>query len=133
MKNGGEWRPVADWDSNEWGLTSAAAVCRQMHCGSAVSTEMTEDASDRPVWWIKSSCIHSASALLDCVIMTDVIETYTGLEVICSGNITFTVCCSVCGLYFCDVIQPAPLHSPEAAPGDLLVEVLSAKLMAIME
>ncbi|XP_070762184.1 LOW QUALITY PROTEIN: scavenger receptor cysteine-rich type 1 protein M130-like [Enoplosus armatus] len=83
MENHGEWRPVADLNS-EWDQESAAAVCRLLDCGSAVSTTMTDGSSDRPVWWIKSSCVQSASALLECVILTSVIETYSGLEVICS-------------------------------------------------
>lgn len=76
---------MADWHS-DWDQTSAAAVCRLLDCGSAVSTKITEDSADRLVWWIKSSCVQSASALLDCVILTRVNETYAGIEVICSGN-----------------------------------------------
>ncbi|KAI3354386.1 hypothetical protein L3Q82_018499, partial [Scortum barcoo] len=83
-----EWRPVVDWDS-KWSLKSAAAVCRQLDCGSAVSTEMTENPSNRFVWWIRSSCVQTASALRDCVILTsDINDDYTGLKVICSGLLT---------------------------------------------
>lgn len=85
MINNGEWRPVAQWDSG-WDQKSAAAVCRELDCGSAVSTEPTDDSLDRLVWWIRYSCVHSASTLLECVIQTDDFETYVGLEVICSGN-----------------------------------------------
>lgn len=76
---------MAQWDSG-WDQESAAAVCRGLDCGSAVSTETTDDSSDRLVWWIKPSCVHSASALLECEIQTDNVETYVSLEVICSGN-----------------------------------------------
>ncbi|XP_044059867.1 scavenger receptor cysteine-rich type 1 protein M130-like isoform X2 [Siniperca chuatsi] len=83
MKHKGEWRPVADWES-EWDQKSAAAVCRLLDCGAAVSTTMTDDSSDRLVWWIKSSCVKSTSALLECVVLSGIIETFSGLDVICS-------------------------------------------------
>ncbi|KAM9359748.1 scavenger receptor cysteine-rich type 1 protein M160-like [Symphorus nematophorus] len=83
MKNQGEWRPVAEWD-HEWHLKSAAAVCKPLGCGSAVAATITDDPLDRFVWWIKSSCVQSASAPVECVILQDDIETYPGIEVICS-------------------------------------------------
>ncbi|XP_070685411.1 scavenger receptor cysteine-rich type 1 protein M130-like [Pempheris klunzingeri] len=83
MKNQGEWRAVADWDS-DWDHWSAAAVCAQMHCGSAVSTEMPYSDSETSVWWITSSCVQSAPVLVECVILTDVVETYTRWNVICT-------------------------------------------------
>ncbi|XP_038591602.1 collagen alpha-1(XII) chain-like isoform X3 [Micropterus salmoides] len=60
----GEWRPV--YGSN-WILKSAAAVCRELDCGSAVSTRSREDSSDRPGWEISSDCVESGSALRECV------------------------------------------------------------------
>ncbi|XP_071353389.1 scavenger receptor cysteine-rich type 1 protein M130-like isoform X2 [Trachinotus anak] len=94
MKNQGEWRPVADWDS-QWNQMSAATVCRQMDCGSMVSTEYTYCNSDRLVWWIKSRCVQSASALWDCMLLTDSNQSDSGLKVICSAllaqpNISFS-------------------------------------------
>ncbi|XP_038549771.1 scavenger receptor cysteine-rich type 1 protein M160-like isoform X2 [Micropterus salmoides] len=94
MKNHGEWRPVADWGS-DWDQTSAATVCRLLDCGSAVSTTVTYDSPDRLVWWLKPSCAHSAAALLECMMLTGVNETYTSLEVLCSDilaspNISFS-------------------------------------------
>ncbi|XP_051255595.1 scavenger receptor cysteine-rich type 1 protein M160-like [Dicentrarchus labrax] len=83
LKNQGEWRPVAVWDS-QWDQSSAAAACGLLDCGSAVSTEITDDASDRLVWWIRSSCVQAAATLLECVTLTNVPETYTGLNVTCS-------------------------------------------------
>lgn len=89
MTNQGEWRPVVHLDSN-WDQKSAAAVCRLLDCGSAVSTKLAEDEdSERPVWWIKSSCVQSASALRDCLILTADLQSYLSLEVICSGNTEF--------------------------------------------
>ncbi|XP_059187689.1 scavenger receptor cysteine-rich type 1 protein M130-like [Centropristis striata] len=87
VKSQGDWRPVDDWDS-EWDMTSAAAVCTQLHCGSAVSTEINRDFPDRLVWWITASCVQSAAALSECVMMTDYDESYVGLDLICSDLLT---------------------------------------------
>ena len=84
MKNNGQWRPVADWDSG-WDQQSAATVCRLLDCGSVVSTEMTDDAPDRLVWWIKASCVKE-SAPVECIKLTEDFESYLGLEVVCSGK-----------------------------------------------
>ncbi|XP_076591263.1 scavenger receptor cysteine-rich type 1 protein M130-like [Chaetodon auriga] len=85
MKVQGEWRPVVDGFSL-WDQQSAAAVCRLLDCGSAVSTKTLEDDDwNRPVWWIKSPCVQSAPAPRDCVILNTVTESYLGLEVVCSG------------------------------------------------
>ncbi|XP_030253884.1 deleted in malignant brain tumors 1 protein-like isoform X2 [Sparus aurata] len=83
MKNKGEWRPVADWDS-KWDQKSAAAICRLLDCGSVVSNETTDDAPDQLVWWIKASCVQSSSAPTKCIKLTDDSESYFRLEVVCS-------------------------------------------------
>lgn len=85
MKNKGEWRPVADWDS-KWDQKSAAAICRLLDCGSVVSNETTDDAPDQLVWWIKASCVQSSSAPTKCIKLTDDSESYFRLEVVCSGK-----------------------------------------------
>ncbi|XP_078018081.1 scavenger receptor cysteine-rich type 1 protein M130-like [Epinephelus lanceolatus] len=59
----GEWRPV---NGSEWTLKTAGVVCRDLDCGSAVSVGEREESSDRPVWWIRSDCVHSGSALREC-------------------------------------------------------------------
>ncbi|XP_067433181.1 uncharacterized protein [Thunnus thynnus] len=59
----GEWRPVEDY---YWTLKAAAAACRDLDCGSAVSTGSRNEASDRSIWRISSDCVHSGSALRDC-------------------------------------------------------------------
>ncbi|XP_049909703.1 scavenger receptor cysteine-rich type 1 protein M160-like [Epinephelus moara] len=65
VKREGEWRPVTDYDS-PWTLKTAGVACRDLDCGSAVSIGEREESSDRPVWWIRSECVHSASALREC-------------------------------------------------------------------
>ncbi|XP_059208080.1 scavenger receptor cysteine-rich type 1 protein M130-like [Centropristis striata] len=57
LKHEGEWRPV---DSYGWTLKEAAAACRELDCGSAVSVRR-EESSYRSVWWIKSHCFQSGS------------------------------------------------------------------------
>nr|XP_046246119.1 scavenger receptor cysteine-rich type 1 protein M130-like [Scatophagus argus] len=95
LKKEGEWRPVAlwNWDS-DWVQKTAAVVCRVLDCGSAISGKITEH-PDRLVWWIKPSCVHIVSSLLDCVMLTNNEEFYSGLEVICSDllprpNVSFS-------------------------------------------
>ncbi|XP_053197805.1 scavenger receptor cysteine-rich type 1 protein M130-like [Scomber japonicus] len=60
----GEWRPVS---YSDWTLKEADVTCRNLDCGSAVSTRSRNEASDRSVWRIRSDCLHSGSALRDCV------------------------------------------------------------------
>ncbi|KAF1375311.1 hypothetical protein PFLUV_G00238360 [Perca fluviatilis] len=63
VKHEEEWRPV---DLYPWTLKTAAAACRELDCGSAVSVEETKESSDRSVWWIRSDCVESGSALREC-------------------------------------------------------------------
>eukprot|EP00064_Thunnus_orientalis_P019627 superscaffoldBa00004989_g19751 len=76
----GEWRPVFYYD---WTLKNAAAVCRHLDCGSAVSTGSISEASDRSVWRIRSECVQSGSALMDCA-SSD--SSSFIMEVTCSGK-----------------------------------------------
>ncbi|XP_059184713.1 uncharacterized protein LOC131967978 [Centropristis striata] len=65
LKHEGEWRPVVGRYS-DWTLKEAAAACRDLDCGSAVSVERRAESSVRSVWWISSVCDLSGSALRDC-------------------------------------------------------------------
>ncbi|XP_075871012.1 scavenger receptor cysteine-rich type 1 protein M160-like [Nelusetta ayraudi] len=79
----GEWRRViADgpWDRN-----STAVLCEQLGCGSAVSESTIWDNRSRPIWEISTSCIHTTSALSDCVVVKRIRESSESQEVICSG------------------------------------------------
>ncbi|XP_038586892.1 scavenger receptor cysteine-rich type 1 protein M130-like [Micropterus salmoides] len=67
VKHEGDWRPVMD---SVWSLKTAAVVCRQLDCGSAVSVGERMASSDRPVWRIRSVCVQSGSALRECVTST---------------------------------------------------------------
>ncbi|XP_035854914.1 scavenger receptor cysteine-rich type 1 protein M160-like isoform X3 [Sander lucioperca] len=65
VKHKGEWRPVDDPFSG-WTLKTAAAACRESDCGSAVSVVERQESSGRSVWWIRSDCVESGSALREC-------------------------------------------------------------------
>lgn len=83
MKHKGDWRPAADRYSY-WNLMSAAVVCRQLDCGSALSTGRREDLDFSPAWIISSSCGQSETAIRECTSAYP-LSAYT-LEVNCSGN-----------------------------------------------
>ncbi|XP_059202793.1 uncharacterized protein LOC131982213 [Centropristis striata] len=65
LKHGGEWRPVEGRYSG-WTLKTAAAACRDLDCGSAVSVKRRRQSSRRSMWRISSDCVQSGSALRDC-------------------------------------------------------------------
>ncbi|XP_037615883.1 uncharacterized protein LOC119482456 [Sebastes umbrosus] len=65
LKHQGDWRPVSGSDSY-WTLKEAAAVCRDLDCGSAVSVEEREGSSKRSMWRISSYCVQSRSTLREC-------------------------------------------------------------------
>ncbi|XP_070708262.1 scavenger receptor cysteine-rich type 1 protein M130-like [Pempheris klunzingeri] len=60
----GEWRPVS---GSDWTLKEAAAVCRQLDCGSAASTKIRIESSRKLSWWISSDCVQSGSSLRECI------------------------------------------------------------------
>ncbi|XP_043975709.1 deleted in malignant brain tumors 1 protein-like [Gambusia affinis] len=82
MKHQEEWRPVDAWD-HYWNMNSAAAICAQLDCGSAVSERNSWIASQRPVWKIWSDCFQSGSALKNC--LPDYVNSDKSHEIICSG------------------------------------------------
>ena len=90
MKHQGEWKPGDVSYSSFWNLQSSSVVCRQLDCGSAVSTGSDFGSTYQPVWRIvlSSSCVGS---LKECgTIVSDSFTSVT-LKVICSGK---SVCLS---------------------------------------
>ncbi|XP_037602438.1 scavenger receptor cysteine-rich type 1 protein M130-like [Sebastes umbrosus] len=65
LKHQGDWRQV-EGRYYDWTLKEAAAACRDLDCGSAVSVEQREEFSWRSVWRIMSDCVQSGSALREC-------------------------------------------------------------------
>ncbi|XP_042356644.1 scavenger receptor cysteine-rich type 1 protein M130-like [Plectropomus leopardus] len=65
VKLQGEWRPVSD---SGWTLNEAAAACRELDCGSAVSVTVRQESSDISTWWILSHCVQSGFSLMNCAV-----------------------------------------------------------------
>uniref|UniRef100_A0A671UK23 SRCR domain-containing protein n=1 Tax=Sparus aurata TaxID=8175 RepID=A0A671UK23_SPAAU len=80
LKHQGEWRTVS---YSDWSLKTAAVVCRELDCGSAVSVRERRESSDRSVLRIRSNCVQSGSAVRDCVTFD-----YSSkvLDLTCSGQ-----------------------------------------------
>ena len=94
MHHQDEWRTVDGW--SDWNQNSSSVVCRQLHCGSAVSTERTFNSTPEGVWWISSSCVGSESSLKECGTKMAG-NSSARLEVVCSGKTTTsTFACSYC-------------------------------------
>uniref|UniRef100_A0A8C2Z1E2 SRCR domain-containing protein n=1 Tax=Cyclopterus lumpus TaxID=8103 RepID=A0A8C2Z1E2_CYCLU len=72
LKHEGNWRPV---DIYSWDLVSAAVVCRQLDCGSALSIGRRDDLYHPNGWRVKTSCGQSDSTIREChscfVVCTD--------------------------------------------------------------
>ncbi|XP_067118088.1 scavenger receptor cysteine-rich type 1 protein M130-like [Osmerus mordax] len=64
MKHQEEWRQLDSVFT--WSMKTAAVVCRQLDCGSAVSTRGYDGDEDRPAWVFGSSCYGTESALREC-------------------------------------------------------------------
>uniref|UniRef100_A0A8C9XFC1 SRCR domain-containing protein n=1 Tax=Sander lucioperca TaxID=283035 RepID=A0A8C9XFC1_SANLU len=78
----GEWRPVGYYFS-AWTLKTAAAACRELDCGSAVSIGQRVESTYRSVWTIRSDCVESGSALRECAVSAS--SSYI-LDLTCSGK-----------------------------------------------
>ncbi|XP_045890994.1 scavenger receptor cysteine-rich type 1 protein M130-like [Micropterus dolomieu] len=90
VKHQGEWRPVG---YSSWTLKAAAVVCRKLDCGSAVSVEHRQESSVRPVWWIRSHCVQSGSALRECVTSG---SSFSILDLTCSDSVRLLDGTSLC-------------------------------------
>ncbi|XP_062298288.1 scavenger receptor cysteine-rich type 1 protein M130-like [Scomber scombrus] len=78
----GVWRPLR---YSDWTLNEADAICRNLDCGSAVSTRSRRLDSDRPVWVISSDCLRSGSARRSCVSSSYLSSSI--LEITCSDSV----------------------------------------------
>ncbi|XP_068587757.1 scavenger receptor cysteine-rich type 1 protein M130-like isoform X4 [Cebidichthys violaceus] len=90
VKHQGDWRPVHHYD---WTLNTAAVVCRDLDCGSAVSIGDREESSLRSLWFIKRRCVQSGSALRDCLISG---SSYSILDLTCSDSVRLVNGTSLC-------------------------------------
>ncbi|XP_059208683.1 scavenger receptor cysteine-rich type 1 protein M130-like [Centropristis striata] len=86
----GEWRTVGDSD---WTLKEAAAVCRELDCGSTLSVGLKWESSDRPVWSISPDCVHSGSVMRECV---TAYSSPSSLGVTCSDSVRLVNGTSLC-------------------------------------
>ncbi|XP_059208618.1 scavenger receptor cysteine-rich type 1 protein M160-like [Centropristis striata] len=93
VKHEGEWRPVSDDRFPPWTLKTAAVVCRELDCGSAVSVGEREESSERSVWKISSDCVHSGSALRECAAS---FSSYSFLDLTCSDSVRLVNGTSMC-------------------------------------
>ncbi|XP_068440985.1 scavenger receptor cysteine-rich type 1 protein M130-like [Clinocottus analis] len=90
VKHHGDWREIYGAD---WTLKEAPLVCRELDCGSAVSTNLREESLERPVWWLSSHCLHSGSALRDCLLS----DSFTYIvELNCSDSVRLVDGTSLC-------------------------------------
>ncbi|KAJ4922668.1 hypothetical protein JOQ06_029520 [Pogonophryne albipinna] len=91
VKHQGEWRPL---QANAlWNLKTAAVVCRELDCGSAVSVGEREESSERPVWNIRPTCVQSGSALRNCA------ESFSSRHIVtltCSDSVRLVNGTSLC-------------------------------------
>ncbi|TDH13423.1 hypothetical protein EPR50_G00057310 [Perca flavescens] len=90
LKHNGEWRAVIGLIDSGSTLKIAAAACRQLDCGSAVSVGQREESSDRSVWRIWSDCVQSETALRECAAseLSSLIPNLTCSDLLLQPNIS---------------------------------------------
>ena len=99
VKHQVEWRPVDG--GFHWNMMSSSVVCRQLDCGSAVSTESSHGFTHDPVWRITTYCVGTETLMSDCIIVETSHNTQKGFitgkpTVTCSGKTILAVLAIVC-------------------------------------
>ena len=98
MKHQGEWRAALAWF--DWDRMSSSVVCRQLGCGSAVSTEFTSISPRQAGWLIPSSCVGSETSLMECGPVKSYDSTLT-LKLNCSGKTGSSTTVSLATISIC--------------------------------
>ncbi|XP_062334015.1 scavenger receptor cysteine-rich type 1 protein M130-like [Osmerus eperlanus] len=93
IKHQEEWRLLY---SLIWNVKHAAVVCRQLDCGSGISTKIYVGDGDLPAWGFTSYCAGTESSLRECGTVKDYVSTYAVMEVICSESVRLVEGAGLC-------------------------------------
>ena len=80
----GRWRPL--YGRFDWSQKTSSVVCRELDCGSAVSTYRRSSSKSESELEYRSPCHGSEPSLRKCGSKIHVIYSDVKLELICSGN-----------------------------------------------
>ncbi|CAJ1053219.1 scavenger receptor cysteine-rich type 1 protein M130-like [Xyrichtys novacula] len=94
MKFNNEWKSVDD-PKFGWNLRTAAAVCEELKCGSALSAKVQQSFTRRLVWKIEASSFQSGFALGHNVSMKAQYSA-SSLEIICTESVRLVNGSSLC-------------------------------------
>uniref|UniRef100_A0A8C6S4R0 SRCR domain-containing protein n=1 Tax=Neogobius melanostomus TaxID=47308 RepID=A0A8C6S4R0_9GOBI len=83
VKYSDEWRPVSTL-FDPWDLEAVAVVCRDMDCGTVVSTGKKRNSTQRYGWIVSSACVKTA-AVRDCIQDDD--PHAEDMDLVCSGEV----------------------------------------------